>query len=460
MPCENPRGDAPPGEGRKTERTQFSLFRMTWPVFIELLLQMLVGNIDQVMLSRYNDTAVAAVGNANQIMNTLILTFSVISLAATILLSQYLGAQQEQKVRQIYALAAGLNLALSLVIALGLFVGADGLFALMRVPAEAVAEARSYLLIAAVSLPCQALMLTFSAFLRAHARMLVIMCSTGVINLVNILGNTAFIYGLGPLPQMGAAGAALSTSLCRTAGMAMVLLAFLKTVPGATLDPRVLRPFPTDLLRRLLGIGLPAGGEGLSYNLSQSTSLVFVNIIGTYAVTTRMYLNMFAQVCYMLVNAVSQAAAILIGYCIGAKDYDRADRENWRVLRLFAPITVGIALVLALLARPLLGLFTTDARVIDLGCRVMWIEVVLEIGRTFNIVLVRDLQAVGDVKFPVGLGILSQWIVGVGVAWLLGIRLGWGLAGIWAAFALDENLRAILFVIRWKAGGWRNIKTV
>lgn len=439
---------------------QFSLVKMTWPVFIELLLQMLVGNIDQVMLSRYNDTAVAAVGNANQIMNTLILTFSVISLAATILLSQYLGARQEEKVRQIYALAAGLNLALSLVIALGLFVGADGLFALMRVPAEAVAEARSYLLIAAVSLPCQALMLTFSAFLRAHARMLVIMCSTGAINLINILGNTAFIYGLGPLPRMGAAGAALSTSLCRTAGMLMMLFAFFRSVEGATLSPKVLRPFPTDLLRRLLSIGLPAGGEGLSYNLSQSTSLVFVNLMGTFAVTTRMYCAMFAQVCYMLISAVSQAVAIVVGYCVGAKDFDQADRQNWNALKTFTPITLIIAAVLAVFAQPLLGLFSSDPQVIALGRNVMIVEVFLELGRCFNIVMVRNLQAVGDVRFPVLVGIASQWIVGVGVAWLLGIHFGLGLVGVWMAFALDENLRALIFVIRWKRGGWRRIKTV
>ena len=150
-------------ERTATGEMQFSLLKMTWPVFIELLLQMLVGNIDQIMLSHYNETAVAAVGNANQIMNTLILTFTVISLAATILLSQYLGARQLGKVRQIYTLAAGLNLVLSLVITVGLLLGADGLFAIMQVPPEAVPEARSYLLVAALSLPCQALMLTFSA---------------------------------------------------------------------------------------------------------------------------------------------------------------------------------------------------------------------------------------------------------------------------------------------------------
>ena len=380
---------------------------MTWPVFIELLLQMLVGNIDQIMLSRYNATAVAAVGNANQIMTTLILTFNVISLAATIMLSQYLGAREYDKVEQIYTLAVCLNLAVSLVITTGLLLGADGLFSLMQVPMEARPEAKSYLLITALSLPCQALMLTFSAFLRAHAKMLVIMLSTGAINLINIVGNTAFIYGLGPMPQLGAAGAAISTSICRTVGMLMMIFAFFHTVQNARVSLKVLRPFPTGLLKRFLGIGLPAGGEGLSYNLSQSTSLVFVNLMGTFAVTTRMYCVMFAQVCYMLINAVSQAVAIVVGYCVGAKDFDQADRQNWKVLKTFTPITLIIAAVLAVFSQPLLSLFSSDPQVIALGRNVMIVEVFLELGRCFNIVMVRNLQAVGDVRFPVLVGIAS-----------------------------------------------------
>lgn len=439
---------------------QFSLLQMTWPVFIELLLQMLVGNIDQIMLSQYNATAVAAVGNANQIMTTLILSFNVISLAATIMLSQYLGANETEKVEQIYTLAVGLNLLISLVLAAVLFVGADALFNLMQVPLEARAEAKSYLLITALSLPCQALMLTFSSFLRAHAKMLVIMCSTGIINLVNIVGNVAFIYGVGPFPRMGAAGAAISTSICRTAGMFLMMWAFFRTVPGASVHLKHLRPFPKDVFARFLKIGLPSGGEGLSYNLSQSISLIFVNMMGTYAVTTRMYVVMFAQICYMLINAVSQSAAIIIGYCIGAQEFDQADRQNWHVLKNFTPITMLIAVMLALFAEPLLGIFSSDPQIIALGQQVLWVDVLLELGRCFNIVLVRDLQAVGDVAFPVIIGICSQWVIGVGIAYLLGVWYGLGLVGVWIAFMLDECLRAVIFVFRWKKGKWRSIKTV
>ncbi len=434
---------------------EFSLPRMTLPVFIELLLQMLVGSMDQLMLSQYNETAVAAVGNANQIMMILILCFNVICVASTILLSQFLGAGETKKAEQIYTLSAGLNLVISVVLSLFLFLFAGPILHLMQVPPEAFAESKSYLRITTLSLPCQALMLTFSAFLRSHAKMFVIMCSNGIINVLNILGNLLFIYGIGPFPRMGAAGAAVSTSICRMIGMVLMIYAFFRSVPGARISLQDLRPFPMPLFKRFLSIGLPAGGEGLSYNLSQAISLIFVNMMGTCAVSTRIYTCMLAQVCYMLTSAVGQSNAIIVGYCIGAREYDKADRQNWYVLRLFAPITLALTCIMALSARPLFGFFSSDPAVIALGQQVFLVEIFLEIGRCFNIVLVRNLQAAGDVAFPVSIGICSQWLIGVGVAYLLGIHFGLGLVGIWIAFALDENLRAIIFVIRWKRGRWR-----
>ena len=68
----------------ETTAAKLSVFKMTWPIFIEILLQMMVGNVDQFMLSHYSQKSVAAVGNANQIINIVIIALSVISMAATI----------------------------------------------------------------------------------------------------------------------------------------------------------------------------------------------------------------------------------------------------------------------------------------------------------------------------------------------------------------------------------------
>ena len=112
-----------------------ALARMSWPVFIELLLQLLVGNMDQVQLSHFNDTAVAAVGNANTVITVVQLTFTVVSMAATILITQYRGAGQTGQVNRICTLSVCVNGLLAAVLAAGITLFAGPLLGLMQVPA-------------------------------------------------------------------------------------------------------------------------------------------------------------------------------------------------------------------------------------------------------------------------------------------------------------------------------------
>ena len=89
------------------------LFQLTWPIFVELVLQMLVSNVDQMMVARTSPTAVAAIGNANVITNLLLISFSVICMAATILITQYIGAGSTERVAQTYTVSLVVNSRLS-----------------------------------------------------------------------------------------------------------------------------------------------------------------------------------------------------------------------------------------------------------------------------------------------------------------------------------------------------------
>ena len=95
------------------------------------------------------------------------------------------------------------------------------------------------------------------------------------------------------------------------------------------------------------------------------------------------------------------------------------------------------------------------SEILSLLKTITFIEIFLELGRAVNIVLVRGMQASGDTHYPVYISILSMWGVATLLSYMFGIVLGWGLIGVWLAMALDECLRAIIFYIRWKRGGWR-----
>ena len=117
-------------------------------------------------------------------------------------------------------------------------------------------------------------------------------------------------------------------------------------------------------------------------------------------------------------------------------------------------MTLLTALAAALAGPWLLGWFTRDAAIIASGAMLLWITLVLETGRTFNLVLINALRATGDARFPLVGGTPFFILVLAAGSWWLGLALGWGLAGVWVAYAADEWLRGLLMWRRWASLGW------
>ena len=107
-----------------------------------------------------------------------------------------------------------------------------------------------------------------------------------------------------------------------------------------------------------------------------------------------------------------------------------------------------------------LRIFTRNEEILSLGSKVMFIGIILEFGRATNLVVINSMRAAGDIKFPTYLGMASMWGVSVLFSYILGIKLGLGLVGIWIAMAMDEWIRGIVVFIRWKKGTWRGKSVV
>ena len=175
--------------------TNRNLFFMSLPIFVELLLQLLVGNIDQIMVSRVSQQSVASIVNANQIMNLVIIVLSMAATATTVILSQYLGADDKDnssRTCMVSLLMIGVVGILSTVL---VFVGYRPIYRAIRVPDEIFDEASLYLLIVGAFITVQGLYLTFSAIIRAFAMMKEVMIVSIVMNVLNIIGNAILING-------------------------------------------------------------------------------------------------------------------------------------------------------------------------------------------------------------------------------------------------------------------------
>ena len=118
-------------------------------------------------------------------------------------------------------------------------------------------------------------------------------------------------------------------------------------------------------------------------------------------------------------------------------------------------ITLSGSALLALSGRSILSLLTNNQEIITMGIWVLFIDVFLEIGRTSNIFAGSTLRATGDTVYPFIVGVIFQWSIAVGLSYVFGIPLGYGLIGMWIGFAIDENVRGVILLRRWRSGKWK-----
>lgn len=423
--------------------TNRNLFLMSLPIFVELLLQLLVGNVDQMMVSRVSQPSVAAIVNANQIMNLVIIVLSMASTAVTVILSQYLGAQDEKNASRTCMVSIVLIGGVSLAATILVFAGHTPLYRAIHVPEEVFDEASLYLLIVG-----------------AFAMVKEVMIISVIMNAMNIVGNAILINGWFGMPQLGAVGAAISTDISKLVGLALMIRMFFKS-RRVKMGMSYLRPFPVQILKNLCLLAIPTGVESFSYNLSQMIILGIVNSFGTLVTVTKGYCTIFANIDYVYAMAIATATQIVLGYLIGARRLNDIQKRVNATLKVAIAACVGMAVLMCLGGKYIFLIFTDNPEIIALGRRILVIEIVLEIGRAVNIVMTKCLIAVGDVLTPTTVGITFQWVVAAAGSWLLGSKLGWGLEGVWIAMAADECVRGLIYAVHFKKERWKkNFKGV
>lgn len=429
---------------------QLNLFRLAWPILIETALFMTLGMVDVFVLSRYNDLAAGAVATANQAAVIATLVFTVVSTASAVLISQYLGAGKKEAASRIAALSLTLNFLLGLLVSLLFVLFHRQILSLIGAKGELLALSGEYLSIVGGFLFFQSTLSAMAVIIRNHGMTQISMYVTVGMNLVNTGLDVLFVLGF----DMGVTGVAVATTFSRAAGTAVLAAVLFKKVEKPSMF-RLLKPFPLRDLGNILRIGVPGALETALYNISQLviTSIVLI-FLTEEELVAKTYVQNITMIFYVCAVSIGQASQILTGHLVGAGKAEEAYRRGRRGHRIALLITLSLCTAGVLLRYPLMGLFTTDPAVIELGASVMLINVALEFGRTTNLVLIACLHGAGDVYYPTVCAIFSNWVLSVLGSYVFAVVLGMGLFGLWIALAADEFTRGVLMILRWHGKKW------
>ena len=423
------------------------------PMFLELLLNILINNIDTLMLSHYSENSVGAVGNANQVMFLFIIMFNIIATATSVVVAQYLGAGRYEEMNKIYTLSFIFNLVFGLLLRSGLVFGKGLIMDALNISAEMRPDAMTYINIVGGGLFLQACYNVMLQILRCNGYPKVGMYISVAINFINIAGNYLFLYGPLKFLNLGVAGVAIATVTARAVALIASLVFFYSKKVGR-ISLRFINPFPGKLLFQMIKIGIPSAGESFFYSLYQMLLLSFVNRMGNDSVNARVYCNSLISFAMVFSNSSAMATQIITGHLVGAGKEDAAYKRVFKTLKLTLPITVGLATINWILSPLTLKLFTSNEEIIRLGFYIMLVDIFIEFGRCLNMTFVSSLKAAGDYVYPLIVGMICMWGLGATVGYGLGIAAGIGVAGIFMGTATDECIRGFIVMSHWRRKKW------
>ena len=429
------------------------LLLLAGPLFLELLLNTMLNNVDMLMLSHYDEIAVGAVGNANTIMFMMNILFNIIATATSVVVAQYLGAKEHDRMNMIYTLAFVVNMIIGVTLSAAFCAANPLIMDFLNVSPEMRPHSMIYIYIVGGGGFVTAVFSVMLQILRCNGYTKIGMWVTLVINIINIGGNYLFLYGPLSFLKMGVAGVAIATVAARAIAVTALIIFFYASKIGK-FSLRLLKPFPGKFLAKMVKIGLPSAGENLTYNLYQTTLLSFVNSMGNDAVNARAYCNTLISFAIIFSNACAMSTQIITGHLVGAGKTEEAYKRVFKTLGTSMPITIALTSVNALICRYSLSLFTENQNIIALGQMIMIVDIFVEIGRCLNMTFVSSLKAAGAYVFPLIAGIVCNWGLGLTTGYAVGVAMGVGVAGIYVGTATDECIRGLIVMYYWYKKKW------
>jgi putative MATE family efflux protein len=429
---------------------KLSIWHLSWPIAIELLLQFLMGTVDTLMVSRVGDEAVSAVGVSNQVIQSTLTIFALINAGIGIVVARKWGRGLKDDARRTSILAVQSNLVMGLIASLVFFFLGAHLLSYMHTPSEVVPYARPYLTIVGANTIIVLLHSVINAVVRSTGNTKGPMYITVGMNGLHLVLNYMFIFGAWGFPEMGIQGAALSTTISRIAAVSLSAWLLWKTFHPHWRSKEWLQ-FNRPLLKEVMKIGIPVSVTAVSWGYSQIIILSLISQMGAASLAAYAYTQTIQQFPWIIATAIGGGLQIRIGQLYGARRFKEVNRSLFQALWPGIGLSLAAAAAIYLGGNLILSLFTKDTAIVRISMPILALCMLWQPLRVIGFCSSGSLNVIGEAKFVAVLSVIGMWATASGGAYLFGQVAGFGLFGVYMALLLDEILRTSFFLYRWKS---------
>ncbi|MHC4182449.1 MAG: MATE family efflux transporter [Planctomycetota bacterium] len=404
-----------------------NIIQLALPVALENVLHMAVFIVDIIMVGRLGTTAVAAVGLAGALNFVITMIFCALNAGTTALVARNFGAEEKAEAQTVAGQSLLLSIILGLIISPLIFYFASDILILMSAEESVVTLGSTYLKI----------VLSFL-----------------VLRLIIWL----LIFGIWIFPRMEVEGAAWATSIAYIIGASLIFYKLLSKKSILSINLKNIIGINKSIIQRILRISLPATLDAFLTQIGYLFFIKIVAMLGTVALAAHQIAIRIEAISFMPGYALAIATSTLVGQSIGAKKIDLARLSMKRNCQIALMMMGFFAFIFLAFAKPMAKVFHPEQDVLALSAFCVMIAAIEQPALAIYMVYAGGLRGAGDTLSPMIVTIVGTLCFHLPVAYIFGIVLEWGLAGIWFGAALDWILRSIAVYVLFRSGRWKKIK--
>ncbi|MCU4175778.1 MATE family efflux transporter [Carboxylicivirga sp. N1Y90] len=431
-----------------------AVFLLAVPMVLEMIMESVFAVVDIFFVGKLGADAVATVGITESVLTIIYAIAFGLSMATTALVSRRIGEKKNEEAAKegMQAIIAGVFVAI--IIAIPGMLYAKDLLSLMGASDTIVNELSSYTSIMFGGNLVIMLLFINNAIFRGAGDAAIAMRALWLANGLNIILDPLLIFGIGPFPELGIAGAAVATNIGRGVAVAFQLYILFKGKGRVSLKQV---PINIDLkrIRNLFKISF----GGIAQSLIATSSWIFMvriisnfgsEVVAGYTIGIRIIL-------FSILPSwgLSNAAATLVGQNLGAGEPKRAEQAVWGVARINMIFLGVLSLLFIIFPGWFVTLFTKDVEVVQAGIKCLRIIAYGFMFYGIGMVMIQAFNGAGDTRTPTRINIVTFWIIEIPLAYLMAITLKMEESGVFYAIIIAETFMTIFAAYLFRLGRWK-----
>jgi len=424
------------------------------PMILEMLMESLFAVIDVFYVSRVGIDAVATVGITESIV-TLIYALGIgMSMGATAMVARRVGEKRPEAAARAAGQVILLGCGVSAIIAFVGIVFAADILRLMKAGPELVEKGTRYVQIMLGGNLSILFLFLLNGVFRGAGNAGIAMRTLWIANGINIILDPLLIFGIGPFPELGLTGAAIATTTGRSIGV-LYQIRMLSGRRGVIQLSWKDLGIDWHIIRRLVRVSLSGTGQ---YLIASASWIFLTRIIADFGSEALAGYTIGIRLLIFTILpswGMANAAATLVGQNLGAGQPERAERSVWQTSFYNMLFLLSVSLLFGWQAPWFISLFNGEAAVVEAGVLTLRIICFGYIFFAYGMVASQAFNGAGDTLTPMLINLFCFWLLEIPLGYLLARELGLGVAGVASAIAISETMLALIAIMIFRRGKWK-----